>query len=590
MTKTLIVLESPNKTKTVQKYAGAGVSCVASFGHIRDLPSKDLGVDIARRFSPVYELRAKSDVMSKLRKAILDADQILLATDPDREGEAIAWHIAQAFVRELRGKKVQRVVFHEITAAGVKSGLAAPRAIDQHLVDAQLARRVLDRLVGYKISPLLWKTIKRPWVDGKKPPSLSAGRVQSVALRLVVERDRLIANFVPQEYWTLDVELSPSSRLTERFLARLVQVGKEKPTLTGKGGAQAVVDDLKGAVWQVNQLKQSQEKRNPNPPYTTSSLQQDASRKLRWTPKQTMKVAQELFEGVDLGAEGRHGLITYIRTDAVFVSKEAQEEAREVISRFYGAKALPAEPPAYKTKANVNAQEAHEAIRPTSCKRLPRELAGKLTDDQFKLYTMIYRRFLASQMKPALYDVTTMESWPVGKSKTTYVFRATGRKLVDQGWMVVYAQDTAEEDDDQEKKGEKPLPALRQGEALTCHQFKPEQHFTEPPPPFTEASLIHALEEEGVGRPSTYAQTMETLFDREYIEKVAKRGKKALQLRATEVGGQVNDYLVAEFPDIFSVSFTAEMEGRLDQVAEGALDWPGVVDLTWQRIKDKVPG
>jgi DNA topoisomerase-1 len=568
----LIIVESPTKAKAIQSYAGPGHQAKASFGHIRDLPAKDLGVDVEAGFKPHYIVTNRKAIRT-LRNALESADTVILASDPDREGEAIAWHLTQTFKKELRGKKVSRAVFHEITPAAVRAGLAATRPVDMALVDAQQARRVLDRLVGYKLSPLLWKHIKRPWVRGKKPPALSAGRVQTVALRLVVEKDREIEAFIPVEFWTLDVELGASQ---SAFKARLVQLAGKEPALPNQPAVKAVMDDLQAAAWQVGKVEHKEEKRYPYPPFTTSTLQQAASARLGWNPRRTMKVAQELFEGVTIAAE-HIGLITYMRTDSVQVSAEAQAAARQTI-RKYWPQALPERPPVYKTKT-ANAQEAHEAIRPTDSARTPKLLREALSPDQAALYEIIWRRFIASQMKPALYSVTTVDVPAAGKSGQEYLFRCVGRTLLDPGFLAAYEVD----EDDREK--ERKLPDLQPGQALRFVKFHPEKHNTEPPKRFSQASLIRELEKRGLGRPSTYAGIVEVLLDRSYVE--SNRGKHKT-LISTEVGRQVLAFLLIGFADIFDYGFTARMEEQLDEIAGGQIKWQSVLNEFWQKLGPRV--
>lgn len=568
----LIIVESPTKAKAIQSYAGPGHQVKASFGHIRDLPAKELGVDVAAGFKPHYIVTNRKAITA-LRTALEKADTIILASDPDREGEAIAWHLADTFKKELRGKNVSRAVFHEITPAAVRAGLAAPRPIDMALVDAQQARRILDRLVGYKLSPLLWKQIKRPWVRGKKPPALSAGRVQTVALRLVVEKDRAIEAFVPEEFWTLDVELAAAQAA---FKARLVQINGKEPGMLKQPAVKAVIDDLQSAAWQVEQVEHKEEKRYPYPPFTTSTLQQAASARLGWNPKKTMKVAQELFEGVTLAGE-HVGLITYMRTDSVQVSAEAQAAARQTIQKYW-PQALPEKPPLYRTKT-ANAQEAHEAIRPTDSARTPKPLRDILSPDQAALYEIIWRRFIASQMKPALYNVITVDVPAAGKSGQRYLFRCVGRTLLDAGFLAAYEVD----EDDQEKESK--LPDLRPGQMLKFLKFLPEKHSTEPPKRYSQASLIRELEKRGLGRPSTYASIVEVLLERAYVE--SNRGKHKT-LISTEVGRQVLDFLLTGFADIFDYSFTASLEEQLDEIAGGQVKWQHVLNEFWLKLGPRV--
>jgi len=564
---TLVIVESPTKAKALRQYLGAGYTVRASLGHVRDLPAKELGVALDAGFKPTYHLvpRARK-TLAELRQVIAGCDTVLLATDPDREGEAIAWHIAQACQPELKGKRVLRARFHEITPDAVRVAVANPSTLNMQLVDAQQARRVLDRLVGYQVSPVLWKGIIGP-------PGLSAGRVQSVALRLVVERDRAIEAFVPAEYWTLDAELAQPN--APHFLARLYRIGKAPPELKNQAAAQAIIDALAGAAWQVSDVSQARRQRNPYPPYITSTLQRDASARLHWPAKQVMQIAQQLYEGVTLPGEGQVGLITYMRTDSTQVAPEAQQAAREVIARLYGQDALPARPPTY-TKQVKNAQEAHEAIRPTQPDRLPAKIRDHLTPDQDQLYTLIWRRFMASQMKPAVYNVTTVTVITSrAGAPLPYVFRATGRQLLDPGFLRVY--DLSDEPTDEDTAHNEQLPPLAKGDDVRCHQLLPEQHFTQPPPYFTDAALIQELERLGIGRPSTFASILDTLYQRDYVGKAAAgRG-----LSATELGRVVCDFLVAHFPSVFEVGFTARLEDRLDDIANGAARWTAVMAELW---------
>jgi DNA topoisomerase-1 len=553
----LIIVESPTKAKALRGFLGRGYRVVASMGHIRDLPPKELGVDVAHNFRPTYHLRKGGrKVLKRLRESLAGASAIYLATDPDREGEAIAWHVLEAL--KVRGLPVHRITFHEITAQAVNAALSEAGSLDMDLVNAQQARRVLDRLVGYQVSPVLWKAIK-----GHR--GLSAGRVQSVALRLIVERDREIEAFIPVEYWTLDAEFSKVDD-EHRFRARLVRIGKEKPDLKTEADALAIVEDLEGAGYRVLKVKRRRKRRKPYPPYTTSTLQQDAVNRLHWGADKTMRIAQQLYEGVALPGEGTVGLITYMRTDSTHVAEPAQQEAREVIARFWGEEYLPERPPTYKTQAKV-AQEAHEAIRPTSSQRTPRALREHLSTDQSRLYELIWRRFIASQMKPAVYNVTTVDIASARDDQDlSYLFRATGRGLVFPGFLKAYEAEERKPTDE-EGATDQMLPPLVDGEPLVLHGLFPEQHFTKPPPHFTEASLIKTLERLGIGRPSTYATIIRTIVKREYVERQRK------SLLATELGFVVCDFLVEQFPDLFAVGFTAQMEENLDRIARGERPW-----------------
>ena len=588
----LVIVESPAKAKTIQKYLGRGYKVEASMGHVRDLPKSDLGVDVDGNFTPVYEVaKGKEKVVATLRKSIRAADAVYLATDPDREGEAIAWHITQA-AGIPRGKPVYRVVFNEITRNAVQQAIAEPRQIDANLVDAQQARRVLDRLVGYKLSPLLWDKVKR---------GISAGRVQSVAVRLVVEREREIQAFVPQEYWTIEADLlkqsaerrAQNAERKDAFRATLIErAGKklDKFAVDTKDAAQTIVDDLAGASYIVQKVTRRDKRRTAAPPFTTSTLQQEAGRKLGFSAKKTMMVAQQLYEGVDVGGdEGVVGLITYMRTDSFNVAKEAQDEARVVIAQRYGNDYMPEKAPFYKTKAK-GAQEAHEAIRPTSSKRVPEETRRVLNNDQARLYDLIWKRFIASQMAAAVFDSTTVDigaftrgqgsgvrgqgsegtnSLISDNQQAPYVFRATGSVLRFPGFLAVYnvTLDEGEEDEDAEKR----LPPLVEREPLDLQKLLPIQHFTEPLPRYTEASLVKELERLGIGRPSTYAPTISTIVDREYVE---IKDKKMIP---TTLGAVVTDLLVQHFANIVDYGFTSEMEQQLDDIAEGEKRWVPVL-------------
>lgn len=573
--KTLLIVESPTKAKALRGYLGRGYTVRASMGHVRDLPRKKLGVDIEAGFKPTYHLLPRGrKTLKGIREAILKSDRVVLATDPDREGEAIAWHVVQACRPQLKGKPVLRARFYEITPLAVKAALNDLAELDMKLVNAQQARRVLDRLVGYQISPVLWKAIAGP-------KGLSAGRVQSVALRLIMERDREIEAFVPQEYWTLDAELSPAGRESARFKARLWRIAGKKPLLAGAADAQALVDDLEeegGADWRVKELTQKRRTRKPYPPYTTSTLQRDSSNRLRWPAKKTMQVAQQLYEGVKLPGEKTTGLITYMRTDSTAVSPAAAEEARDVISRYFPA-ALPDRPPVYRTRVK-NAQEAHEAIRPTSPARTPKSVREALTPEQDRLYTLIWRRFIASQMKPAVYRATTVIVSPSrGGVDLPYLFRARGREMLEPGFTVVYE---LREQTQEGEPGDQTLPPLTGGESLICHRLLPEQRFTRPPAHFTEASLIQFLEKKGIGRPSTFASILDTLSRRRYVV------KKRTSLHTTSLGFVVGDFLVERFPTVLDVAFTARMEDQLDEVSNGRSEWRSVMSEMWTPLSDQV--
>jgi DNA topoisomerase-1 len=566
----MVIVESPAKARTVGRFLGRGYTVEASVGHIRDLPSNRMGVDIEHDFQPRYVIPSKKkDVVKKLRDKAGAASTVYLATDPDREGEAIAWHLKAALKRQLHGIPVHRVEFHEITQQAVEHAFAHPRDIDQLRVDAQQARRILDRVVGYTLSPLLRNKM------GRK--GLSAGRVQSVALRLICEREREIEAFVPVEYWSIEAELRkqivPDSRPggvrpqeQKTFIAKLVKVRGTDPDLKNEVDAQAIVDDLDGALYTVQKVTRRERRRRPAPPFTTSTLQQEASRKLRFTAKKTMAIAQALYEGKDIGGGERVGLITYMRTDSVHVAETAQAQARQLILERYGRDYLPAQPPQYKTRAKA-AQEAHEAIRPTAVQRDPAALKAHLSRDERRLYSLIWKRFVASQMAPAILDQTSIDilAGPATGEKP-YLFRATGSVIKFPGFLKVYEEGKEEEDAEEEGQGVQ-LPTVQKGEELDLVRLLPKQHFTQPPPRYTDASLIRALEEYGIGRPSTYAPTLSTLLQRRYVERLGK------SLGPTKLGFTVNDLLVEFFSDIVNVDFTAEMEDKLDEIATGEQAW-----------------
>ncbi len=564
----LVIVESPTKAKTISKVLGRGYQVRASGGHVRDLPKTKLGVDTEHGFEPQYLVsRDKLKTVKDLRELVKDAGTIYLATDPDREGEAIAWHIVEATGAHGNGRKVQRITFHEITPEAIREAVAHPREIDMQLVNAQQARRVLDRLVGYKLSPLLWKKVQR---------GLSAGRVQSVAVRLVVEREREIEAFVPVEYWSIEADLCKEVDMPGRgkprketvFHAALQAVRGKKPELNNAADAQAVLTALEGAKYVVESVRRRETRRNPAAPFITSTLQQEAARKLNFTARRTMQIAQQLYEGVELGKEGSVGLITYMRTDSTQVAAVAQDEARRVIAGRYGTEYLPASPPQY-TKKVRGAQEAHEAVRPAAVARDPDSLAGSLTGEQLRLYRLIWQRFVASQMAPALLDQTTVDIGAGALDSAAprpYTFRATGSVITFPGFLAVYREgrDAGDEQDDLDRKA---LPPLAERDPLALIQLSPDQHFTEPPPRYTEATLVKTLEEKGIGRPSTYAPILGTIQDRGYVEKTDKK------FVPTQLGRVVNDLLVEQFPDIVDVGFTSQMEEELDDVAEGEREW-----------------
>jgi len=553
----LVIVESPAKARTIEKYLGKDFKVAASVGHIIDLPKKELGVDVEHDFKPSYEVMPeKKKTVTALKNAAKNAEEIYLAPDPDREGEAIAWHIANLLKKKDR--PMHRVLINEITKQAVIKAIEEATELDEDRFEAQQARRILDRLVGYKISPLLSKKFKT---------GLSAGRVQSVALRLVVERERDIRAFKPDEYWSIDAMLQADA--PPDIKAKLAAIKgksietpgekfdpKKKTYIPGEDAAKEIVEAVKNEKFVVSRVVRQERKRNPLPPFITSTIQQEAARKLGFTAKKTMTLAQRLYEGQDVG-QGAVGLITYMRTDAPRLSNQALDMARGHISATYGKQYLPSSPNLYRSKKG--AQEAHEAIRPTSAERTPEQVSKHLDRDMARLYELIFNRFIASQMKPAVYDQTTAEM-----EVRDYLFRATGRILKFKGFLAVYEEAA---DDDAEKQEDGNLPELKEGQELKLLELLPEQHFTKPPPRFTEASLVKELEEKGIGRPSTYAQILSTIMDREYVKKESNR------FQPTPLGERINDVLVEAFPDIIDVGFTAQMEGELDKVEEGKADW-----------------
>ena len=545
----LVIVESPAKAKTIGKYLGPGYEVKASMGHVRDLPKSKIGVDVERGFALDYQpIKGKEEVIDDLKKSAKKSEKVFLATDPDREGEAISWHLKEML--GLSDEKTYRVTFNEITKKVVGDSIAHPRALDMDLVNAQQARRVLDRLVGYQISPLLWKKIRR---------GLSAGRVQSVATRLVCEREAEIRAFVPQEYWSLDVELERVAPNLGRFKAAFYGRDK-KMELNSEDAVTAVAQAVQAAPFTVRGVKRQDKQRNPAPPFITSTLQQEASRKLNMTPRRTMSVAQQLYEGVDLEGEGTVGLITYMRTDSLRLSDEATAAARDFILARYGSDYYPGKPRVYKTKSG--AQDAHEAIRPSDVRLTPEDIRKDLTAEQYRLYKLIWSRFLACQMANAVYDSVAVEV-----EAGAHSFRASSSSLKFSGYTAVY-----EEGKDEEKEEKvSPLPDLKEGETVTPQGFAPEQHFTQPPAHYTDATLIRAMEEQGIGRPSTYAPTVSTILDREYV---IKEGK---YLHITALGRVVTELMESKFTDIADVKFTAHMEQRLDEVEEGKSNWKSVL-------------
>lgn len=548
--KSLLIVESPTKVKTLSKFLGKDFTIKASVGHIKDLPKKELGVDVENDLALTYVvIEGKEKIMKELKKAAKKVDRIFLAPDPDREGEAIAWHIAG----ELNGssENIFRVEFNEITEKAVTEAIKNPRKIDMGLVDAQQARRVLDRLVGYKLSPLLWRKVRR---------GLSAGRVQSVALRLVVDREKEIRAFNTVEYWSIVANLE--GKEPPPFEAKLFKINDKKAEINNEAEAKGILNDIEGKSFGIEKIEKKERKRSPAPPFTTSTLQQEASRKLRFTAKKTMLVAQQLYEGIELGGEGSTGLITYMRTDSVKIADEAQQEARVLITSEYGKDYLPSKPPVYKSKKS--AQEAHEAIRPASALRIPSDIKDNLTRDQFRLYTLIWNRLVASQMANALLELTSIDIKPAGAEK--YLFRASGTVIKFPGFMKLYI-----EGGDTDSKEEGFLPQLSEGDKLKTIDVTPKQHFTQPPPRFTEATLVKELEAKGIGRPSTYATILSTIVDRKYTEKIDRK------FSPTELGEVVSDLLVERFSVLMDYNFTANMEDNLDKIEEGGLKWEEIV-------------
>ena len=554
----LVIVESPAKANTINKYLGGKSKVVASMGHVRDLPKSKMGINIKKNFEPEYiNIRGKANLINSLKKEAKEAKKVYLATDPDREGEAIAWHLA--YILGISEDEVCRVTFNEITKSAVKNGIDNPRKIDLNLIDAQQARRVLDRIVGYKISPVLWKKVKR---------GLSAGRVQSVAVRLIVEREEEIESFVPEEYWNINLKVSDKKTKT-KFDCKFVGKDGKKIELHSKEEVDNILKDLEKAEYIVTDVKKGERKRVPAPPFTTSTLQQDASRKLNFAIKKTMSVAQSLYEGVKLPEYGHTGLITYMRTDSTRISNEARAAAKEHIEKNYGANYY--ENRFYKT--NSEAQDAHEAIRPSHIELTPEMIKSSLSSDQYKLYRLIYNRFIASQMSAAIYDTVA-----VSIDGNEYNFKANGQTLKFKGYMTLYVEN-------EEKEEFEKIPELDVGEKVKKEKIDAKQSFTEPPPRYTEASLVKTLEEKGIGRPSTYAPTITTILTRRYIEKVQK------QLIPTDLGKVVNKLLIENFGDVINVEFTANMEEKFDEIAEGKEKWKKVIKefyTPFEQVVEKV--
>lgn len=572
----LVIVESPTKAKTISRFLGPDFLVRSSFGHVRDLPKSSLGIDVENGFKPKYVVTVKGKkVVAELEEAAKRADSIILATDPDREGEAIAWHLVQALGlngAERKGKKastkkpVKRVVFHEITKTAVSEAFKNAGVIDINLVDAQQARRVLDRLVGYELSPFLWKKIRF---------GLSAGRVQSVAVRLVVEREREIQNFKSQEYWSVEADFSKKDGEEKKFHAKLIKIGNKslgRLEITDELEAKKIIEELGGSQYSVGAVVKKEISRSPAPPFTTSTLQQEASRKFGMSAKQTMMIAQQLYEGVNIGNGGETGLITYMRTDSVNMAQTALSQTREMINQYFGEEySLPQ--PRYYANKSKNAQEAHEAIRPTDILRHPESMKQFLDRNQFKLYDLVWKRTVASQMQPALFDQTAVDI----ESSKNYVFRANGQVMKFDGFIRAYTEGKDEINGEEEIEGQ--LPELSRKDILKLLGLEPIQHFTEPPPRFSDATLIKALEAHGIGRPSTYAPILSTIQDRDYVAKIDKK------YQPTEIGFLVNDMLVKNFPEIVDINFTSHIEEELDDIAEGKTKWVPIVEEFYTPFK-----
>jgi len=567
----LVIVESPAKAKTVSRFLGKGYTVRASVGHVRDLLRSKLSVDVENDFQPHYRVpNEKRDVVKELTKLANKAEAIYLATDPDREGEAIAWHLMEA--AKIEADRTNRVVFHEITDDAVQHAFASPRGIDMDLVDAQQARRILDRLVGYGISPILWKKVRS---------RLSAGRVQSVALRLIVEREREIDAFEPVEYWSIEADLQPEGGKVA-YRAKLSKINGEDPELGSASVVEPLLKDMHKAIYTVDSIKHGKRKRNPSAPFITSTLQQDASRKLGFSARKTMAVAQQLYEGIELDGQGTSGLITYMRTDSTNISAIALKEVRGYIKAQYGDDYLPDKPPVYKTRSQ-SAQEAHEAIRPTSIHRLPKSIKPYLSRDQFKLYQLIWQRFIASQMTPAVYNTLAVEI--IGKGEEDqYLLRASGSQLAFPGFLYIYEEGKDEDktEEDEADSDRIPIDDIKQNQRQKLQELYPQQHFTQPPPRFTEASLVQVLEENGIGRPSTYAPILTTIQNRGYVVRDTKR------LLPTETGFLVNDLVVEFFPNVVDVGFTSRLEDQLDMIASGDAGWVEVIREFYASFSDRL--
>mgnify|MGYP001280867043 CR=1 FL=1 len=567
----LVIVESPAKAKTVGRFLGRGYTVRASVGHVRDLLRSKLSVDVGNDFEPRYRVpNEKREVVKELKELAGKAEEVYLATDPDREGEAIAWHLMEA--ADIEGKRANRVVFHEITEDAVNRAFAHPRGIDMDLVDAQQARRILDRLVGYGISPILWKKVRS---------RLSAGRVQSVALRLIVEREREIDAFDPVEYWSIDADLLPEGGETP-YRAKLAKIDGEDPGLGNEETVEEILADMRKAEYVVDSIKRGKRRRNSSAPFITSTMQQDASRKLGFSARKTMAIAQQLYEGMELDGEGTQGLITYMRTDSTNISDIAMNEVRKYIVERYGESYLPEEPPQYKTRTQ-SAQEAHEAIRPTSVLRSPKAIKKYLTRDQFRLYQLIWQRFVASQMMPAVYNTLSVEVLGEGRGHQ-YTLRASGSQLEFPGFLIVYEEGKDEDQQEEEEADSDTIPIddIKENQTQDLKELYPDQHFTQPPPRYTEASLVQELEENGIGRPSTYAPIISTIQNRGYVVRDSKR------LEPTDTGILVNDLVVEFFPRIVDINFTSRLEDQLDLIASGEAQWVGVISEFYEDFSDRL--
>jgi len=565
MAKALVIVESPSKAKTINKYLGKQYVVKASLGHIKDLPKNDLAVDVDNGFEPRYEvIEGKKKLIAELKQAARKVDNVYLAADPDREGEAICFHLQEELGERKNGPHIYRVMFNEITKKAIDKAFEVPGQVNINLVDAQQARRVLDRLVGYKISPLLWDKVRR---------GLSAGRVQTVALRVIVEREREIRAFIPREYWTIDAELH--AKKPPLLETRLMRIDDQAAEIASKEASDDVVAQLEGAAYIVKSVTTREKKRNPVAPFITSTLQQESARKLRFSVKRTMMLAQRLYEGIEMGKEGAVGLITYMRTDSPRVSDDAIRDVRDYIGERYGKEFLAESANVYKSKKE--AQDAHEAIRPTSMALAPEIVERHLAEDEMKLYRLIWNRFVASQMMPALYDQTSIDVSATGKNGLEYLFRATGSVQKFEGFLKVY-QEGKDQSDEEDEELKHRLPRVTEGEQLRLKALLPLQHFTEPLPRYTEATLVKRLEADGVGRPSTYASIISTILEREYVRKEGGR------FQPTELGMVVTDLLIESFDDIFDVTYTARMEEELDEIEEGKIDWRAAMAEFYERF------